>query len=126
MDAGFFESIGTTLMVLVGAGAPIVALALVAYWVIRMAVRDGMLDARRRVGELPVVEDPAEVASPTRRVLYAVGAAALLIGVCLVAWQMAVGAWISAAGLALLVVYTDLLLEVRIVSHLKAKSSWPT
>lgn len=114
MDAGFFGSIGTTLMVLVGAGAPILALALVAYWVIRMAVRDGMLDARRRMGELPVVEDPAGAASPMRRVLYAAGAVALLIGVCMVAWQMAVGAWISAAGLVLLVVYTALYAVDRI------------
>lgn len=106
-DYGMF---GEAFVVLVSIVIPTVLFAVVVYWIIRMAVRDGVLDARRRCGEAVPENNPDTVivSSRGRKVLYLAGAALLVLGMLATFTSVTSGPALSLIGLAMIASYVVL------------------
>ena len=111
-NMGAFGDILSVLWVILGICAPLVVLALVAYWVIRLAVRHGMTDALRNTGNEGGVGDGPRAAplaiSPKRRALYFVAGSLMVVGLVLMMANLPAGQYILVVGVGLMVVYVVL------------------
>lgn len=106
-DYGIF---GEAFVILVSMVVPTVLFAIVAYWIIRLAVRDGVLDARRRCGEVVPENDPGTVvvSSRSRKALYLTGAVLLVLGMLATFANVTFGPAFALIGFAMIAAYAAL------------------
>ncbi len=101
------------IVMIVAIGLPLLVIAAIAYWVIRVAVRDGVLEALRRMEDDSPVEgeamqDLVRASSPARRLLYAAGAVVLVVGMLMAFLGAPFGVGIAVIGLVLIGAYVSL------------------
>lgn len=105
-----YEIFGEAFVILVSMVVPTVLFAVVAYWIIRLAVRDGVLDARRRCGEVVPESDPGTVvvSSRGRKALYLAGAVLLVLGMLATFANVTLGPAFALIGFAMIAAYAAL------------------